>query len=109
MTMSKAQPAKAFPGGDEPAAADPAPKRTPFIRRKPLTTLAREVIDRQGQITHFAFVVLNGRDTALAFLNEYHPGLGAKPIDLAGSSLAGYAAVRAEIDRLAAAPAGGQA
>ena len=37
----------------------------------------------------------------MTFLNTYHDGLGAKPLDLAGDSATGYSAVCGEVERLA--------
>ncbi|PKB19066.1 hypothetical protein B0I00_1293 [Novosphingobium kunmingense] len=76
-------------------------KRRSLGWRKAAPRLPGQMISRQGQITHLAFALLGGREPALEFLNLYHAGLGAKPLDLAGGSDVGYSAVRGEINRLA--------
>lgn len=83
-------------------------KRKPFNWRQVSSRLSRQLIDRQSLITHFAYARLGGRDPAMAFLNVYHAGLGAKPLDLAGGSAAGYSTVLGEINRLASLLEGGQ-
>ena len=90
----------------EPVIAETAPRRRSGSWRQLPTRLPRPFIDRQGRITHLAFALLGGRDPALAFLNAHHPALGAKPLDVAGQSAAGFAAVEGEMSRLAANAAG---
>ncbi len=55
---------------------------------------------RQGEITQLAFLLL-GRETAIAFLNTEHAGLGGRPLDLAIASDEGRNSVEAEIGRMA--------
>lgn len=69
--------------------------------RKKASPFSAQYIERQGRIAHLAHCLLGGRDPALAFLNTCHAGLGARPLDLAGVSPAGYLAVQGEIERLA--------
>ncbi len=84
-----------------PPTTESAPKRKSFNWRQPPTRLPRQYIDRQGLVTHLAFALLGDRETAMTFLNTYHDGLGAKPLDLAGDSATGYSAVCGEVERLA--------
>lgn len=59
---------------------------------------------RQGDITRLAFQAL-GRERAIAFLNSDNSELGARPLDLATASEAGWTRVREELHRLPAGPA----
>jgi uncharacterized protein (DUF2384 family) len=77
--------------------------RTPVFsnwRKKP-SGLPRQNIERQGRIVHFAHSILGGAESAVNFLNSFHTGLGARPLDLAGESAAGFMAVQHEVERLA--------
>jgi len=85
----------------EPAAL-PRP-RTRF-RRANAPRLAPADARRQGDITRLALQAL-GRDRAIAFLNSKHEELGARPLDLATASEAGWTRVREELHRLPAMPA----
>jgi hypothetical protein len=76
-------------------------KRSFHNWRKAPSPLPRQQLDRLGLITQFAYKALGDRDSAMAFLNTYHDSLGARPLDLAGASVAGYAAVCGEVLRLA--------
>ena len=64
--------------------------------------LPAEKARRQGNITTLAFLLLGGKDGALAFLNSTNRKLGARPIDLAIASDEGYALVEQAIRRTAA-------
>lgn len=81
-------------------------KRRSFNWRQTPSRLPRQLIDRQGLVTHLAYTLLGGRDPAMTFLNLHHPGLGARPLDLAGENSVGYAAVCGEVRRLASILAG---
>jgi uncharacterized protein (DUF2384 family) len=59
--------------------------------------LPKDEARRQGNIATLAFLLLGGRDSAMAFLNTAHESLGARPIDLAIASDAGYARVEQAI------------
>lgn len=82
----------------EPVAAA-KPRSTSWRRAR--STLSPEQLSRQGSITHLAFSLLGDRDAAVVFLNTHHATLGARPLDLAGESAGGYAAVQREVQRLA--------
>ena len=56
---------------------------------------------RQGAITHLAFLQLGGREPAIAFLNEPHPSIGGRPLDVATQSEEGYRSVEALIREIA--------
>lgn len=56
---------------------------------------------RQGAISTLAFVLLGGRDDAMAFLNTASAALEARPIDLAMDSEQGYLRVEAVIREMA--------
>lgn len=81
------------------------PRTKPF--RRPFTTvrLAPDVVQRQGQITAYAFLAL-GRDRALGFMNVGDTSLGGRPLDVAMASVEGQRKVEALIDMLAIDPAG---
>jgi hypothetical protein len=91
----------------EPAANDHAEvtperaRRNAMNWRRPVTTLSRDSIQRQGHVTHLAFNLL-GREPALVFLNSHDSGLGARPLDLAAASKEGCVAVQDEVERMAA-------
>jgi uncharacterized protein (DUF2384 family) len=65
--------------------------------------LPKDEARRQGNIATMAFLLLGGRDSAMAFLNTDHETLGARPIDLAIASDAGYARVEQAIKSIAGA------
>lgn len=81
----------------------PGPEpRKPLMRfrRAQLPGLPRDQAQRQGDITSLAFLLL-GRESAIAFLNTDHVGLGGRPLALATASADGRASVEAELGRLA--------
>ncbi len=59
--------------------------------------LSREEARRQGDITQLAFLLLGGRDGALAFLNHADDDLDGRPLDVAIASDAGFAKVEQAI------------
>lgn len=63
--------------------------------------LPEESARRQGRITKIAFLLLGGRDGAIAFLNTRHDDLGGRPIDLAIASDEGFALVEQVIEQTA--------
>ena len=73
--------------GEQAAPTEQSEKRPGMMRFRPHRSLRKfppEIARRQSGVTELAFLLL-GRDRALAFLNDEHPTLGGKPIDLAGS------------------------
>lgn len=88
----------------EPESLDAKPKTFAFRNRYNAPKLSAEAARRQGEITRLAFLALGGRDGALAFLNQPHDALGARPIDLAIADAAGFARVRLALDAASAAP-----
>ena len=64
-------------------------KRVAKIRPEPA------VLARQSAISLLAFHAFDSRDAARAFINENHGALGGRPIEIAGQSDAGFAAVKA--------------
>lgn len=78
----------------------PATRNVMSWGRRKRPHLAEDHARRQGEITRLAFLLL-GRDTAIAFLNTAHAGLGGRPLDLATASDQGRNSVEAEIGRLA--------
>jgi uncharacterized protein (DUF2384 family) len=84
------------------AAEEAAPVRKDLTiwRKRHLPHLSPERARRQGEIAQLAFLVL-GRETAIAFLNTNHEGLGGRPLDLATASDKGRNSVEAEIGRIA--------
>jgi len=75
----------------EDAAAE-APKRKMSFRKSgpKRPKLPVEEAKRQGDITQLAFLLLGGKDGAIAFLNNVDPGIDARPLDLAIASEEGY-------------------
>lgn len=55
--------------------------------------LSREEARRQGEITQLAFLLLGGREAALAFLNHADDELEGRPLDVAIASDAGFVRV----------------
>ena len=54
------------------------------------------VVERQSEAARIAWSTI-GADGALPFLNTHHEGLGGRPVDVAGESVEGLAAVRVAI------------
>lgn len=79
------------------AATDEKPKSKPFRRKFTAVRADPLTVDRQGRASRLAFQRLGGRDAALAFLNAHDDGLGGRPLDVAGASPEGLAAVEALI------------
>lgn len=52
---------------------------------------------RRGLAVRFASQAHSTPGAAMAFLNEHHPALGGRPLDVATASDAGLAAVKAEL------------
>lgn len=77
------------------------PYRGNANRLKGASPLTRQYLERQSLIANLAYIQFGNRDQAISFLNAHNSMLGAKPLDLAGDSKEGYAAVRGEIMRLA--------
>lgn len=62
------------------------PLPTPAPRTSP------QGVARQSSVTLLAWNEL-GADAATTFLNEFHPALGGRPLDVAAASVAGCEAV----------------
>lgn len=90
---------------NSPDELSPARKGMMRFRKTQTQRMAPDDARRQGEITRLAFLLL-GRETAIAFLNTAHDGLGGRPLDLATASDAGRNSVEAEIGRLAYAAPG---
>ncbi|URW76106.1 hypothetical protein M9980_02420 [Sphingomonas donggukensis] len=84
----------------------PVPAPAPSLADKPVTKkfrrhtterVAPEIASRQGRIAGLAWQKLGGRDAAMAFLNDHDATLGARPLDVAIASDAGYDTVAALI------------
>lgn len=59
--------------------------------------LAPDAARRQGNISQLAFLLLGGRDPAVAFLNAVDGELGGRPLAVATASAEGYAQVAAAV------------
>ncbi len=70
---------------------------TPFRRRSDRPRISSEEAARQGHAARLAWEKMPEAGAAVAFLNTYHEGLGARPIDLAVASDAGLRAVEEAI------------
>jgi len=55
------------------------------------------VLSRQSRIALMAFQACGTREAACSFMNDIHPTLGGRPIEIAGGSEAGFASVRAAL------------
>lgn len=66
--------------------------RTRRFRGPAGTSASADVVSRQAKITLLAFSAYDGRDDALAFLNEYAEELNGRPVDTAGADETGLAA-----------------
>ena len=84
----------------QPEESSPAKRGMMRFRKTNAQRLPPEDAKRQGEITQLAFLLL-GRETAIAFLNTEHAGLGGRPLDLAIASDEGRNSVEAEIGRMA--------
>lgn len=67
-----------------------------FFRRSS-TPFARDDARRQGDISQLAYLVMGGRDPAVAFLNTENVELGGRPLAVATASAEGYEQVAAAI------------
>lgn len=76
-----------------------APRKLRF--RSSVPALSAEAAQRQGQVTHLAFLALGGRDAALEFLNLPNSTLGGRPLDIAIASAEGAKKVTQVIRHLA--------
>ncbi len=65
--------------------------------------LTKEAAKRQGSITQMAFLLLGGREAAIAFLNTDNGALDGRPLDVAIASDEGFANVEIAIRALAGA------
>jgi len=81
-------------GPTEPA---PTKARSNSFFRKSRVPFALDDARRQGDISQLAYLVMGGRDAAIAFLNAENEELGGRPIALATASAEGYEKVAAAI------------
>ncbi|HWV61675.1 MAG TPA: antitoxin Xre/MbcA/ParS toxin-binding domain-containing protein [Sphingopyxis sp.] len=84
---------------EAPSPAEPTPTkgRSNSFFRKSRVPFALEDARRQGDISQLAYLVMGGRDAAVAFLNAENEELGGRPIALATASAEGYEHVVAAI------------
>jgi uncharacterized protein (DUF2384 family) len=68
-----------------------------FRKNRSGPVLSRDEGSRQGRAVRSAQAALGDVEAVRAFLNCHHPGLDARPIDLAVASDAGLAAVEGAI------------
>lgn len=79
-----------------------APLRKPRSRAfRAVSKIPPANAKREGEITKLAFLLLGSSEAAISLLNQSHPDLGARPLDLATASDEGFAAVERIIRRLA--------
>lgn len=86
----------------EPAAeAEAETTRKPMVKRfrRPFTTvrLAPEVAERHGKAVATAFKKFGNVQAVNAFMNHHDEDLGGRPLDIAGASAEGLAAVEQRI------------
>lgn len=88
----------------EAPADAPAPAKSTqrFRRAHTGPRQSPDAVARQGRIAQLAWASFNDRDTSMAFLNDHNDALGARPLDLAAASEAGYQAVERAIELRAA-------
>lgn len=84
---------------EAPGPAEPTPikGRSNSFFRKSRVPFALEDARRQGDISQLAYLVMGGRDPAIAFLNAENEELGGRPIALATANAEGYEQVAAAI------------
>ncbi|HWW55547.1 MAG TPA: hypothetical protein VN047_01505 [Sphingopyxis sp.] len=80
-----------------PAEPVPTKGRSNSLFRKRRVPFALEDARRQGDISQLAYLLMGGRDAAIAFLNAENEELGGRPIALATASAEGYEHVAAAI------------
>jgi len=83
------------------------PQTQRFRRVQTGPRLAPESAERQSRIALMAWELL-GPDAAIAFLNGHNDDLGARPLDLAIASTAGFEAVERAIGERVEARSSGQ-
>ena len=83
-----------------PEAATPRAQRNARNWSRRVSPLPAEAMTRQGLLVSLVYAQFGDRDKAVLFLNSYHAGLGAKPLNLAAQNAAGYEAVRTEVRRI---------
>ncbi|QCB54549.1 hypothetical protein E5675_08940 [Sphingopyxis sp. PAMC25046] len=74
---------------------DAIKRRSNSFLRRSRTPSALEDARRQGDISQLAFLLLGGRDAAIAFLNAENDELGGRPLAVATASAEGYEQVAA--------------
>lgn len=79
------------------ATATSAKDRSGRFFRKSRTPLPPGDARRQGDISQLAFLMMGGRDPAIAFLNSDNKELGGRPLAVATASPEGYERVAAAI------------
>ena len=72
-------------------------QRSNLVFRPRRVAMAPDAARRQGNISQLAFLLLGGRDPAIAFLNAENGELGGRPLALATASAEGYAQVAAAV------------
>ncbi|WP_447761742.1 hypothetical protein [Sphingopyxis panaciterrae] len=83
----------------KPCLAEPTAikRRSNLVFRPRRVPLAPDAARRQGNISQLAFLLLGGRDPAVAFLNAENSELGGRPLAVATASAEGYAQVAAAV------------
>lgn len=76
---------------------DAIKRRSNSFFRRSRAPFALEDARRQGDISQLAFLLLGGRDAAIAFLNAENDELGGRPLAVATASAEGYEQVAAAI------------
>ena len=76
---------------------DAIKRRSNSFFRRSRVPFALEDARRQGDISQLAFLLLGGRDAAIAFLNAENDELGGRPLAVATASAEGYEQVAAAI------------
>ena len=84
----------------EPAVPPRRPHSQSF-RKTTRVKLDPDHARRQGEITKLAFLTLGSSEAAINLLNQPHPDLGGRPLDLATASDEGFAAVERIVRSLA--------
>lgn len=79
---------------DNPEAKQESGKMMSFSRSRPRTKMEPAHARRQGDIVGVALAAFGKADAAMAFLNGLHTDLGARPLDVATQSDAGFQKVR---------------
>jgi len=85
-----------------PEAPTPHSRRNARNWSRRASPLLAQSMKREGLLVSLVYAQFGDREKSIQFLNSHNDGLGAKPLNLAAESAAGYEAVRTEVRRMGA-------